>query len=174
MKKKPSLLYDKTVVEEMLVQSNLIEGMSMKYAHEDAMKAWRYIVTVPKLSVGAILRVHELLATRINPRIAGSLRTVDVFIGGQCREYVGREAMLAEIQDFIDDVDGSIIVHGGKDGDKTAKDCHVKFEHIHPFEDFNGRTGRILYNWHRLQLGLPVHIIHIGQEQYNYYDWFKK
>ena len=168
------MLYDKAVVQEMLIQSNLIEGMSMKYAHDDAMKAWKYIVTVPKLSIGAILRVHELLASKANPRIAGNLRTVDVWIGGHCREYTGRENLLNQLQNFVENVSGSVANHGGTDKEKDAISCHVEFEDIHPFEDFNGRTGRILYNWHRLKLGLPVHIIHIGQEQYDYYKWFKK
>jgi Fic family protein len=30
---------------------------------------------------------------------------------------------------------------------------HQKFEHIHPFEDGNGRTGRILLNWMLAQYG---------------------
>lgn len=174
MNKRQPLSYDKSIAEEMLIQSNLIEDMSMKYAHQDAMKAWRYIVTVPELSVGAILRVHELLAARINPRIAGALRTVDVYIGGQRREYTGRENLLNQLQDFIYNVDSSIKSHGGFDKEQSVIDCHVEFEKIHPFEDFNGRTGRILYNWHRLKLGLPIHVIHVGQEQYDYYKLFKK
>ena len=168
------MLYDKAVVQEMLIQSNLIEGMSMKYAHDDAMKAWKYIVTVPKLSIGAILRVHELLASKANPRIAGNLRTVDVWIGGHCREYTGRENLLNQLQNFVENVNTTIVVQRGMDKDQTSIDCHVEFEDIHPFEDFNGRVGRILYNWHRLKMVLPVHIIHLGQEQYDYYLWFKK
>lgn len=31
---------------------------------------------------------------------------------------------------------------------------HVAFEHIHPFMDGNGRTGRTLWAWHMLRLGL--------------------
>lgn len=165
------MLYDKASAEEMLVQSNLIEDMSMKYAHEDAMKAWKYIVTVPELSIGAILRVHELLMTRINPRIAGNLRTVDVYIGGHRKEYTGRENLLADIRGFIDNVDK---VGYMADKEKGARNCHIEFEDVHPFEDGNGRTGRILYNWHRLRLGLPIHVIHIGQEQFDYYEWFRK
>jgi len=36
----------------------------------------------------------------------------------------------------------------------------------------NGRVGRILYNIHRLLLGLPIHVIHEGKEQKEYYTWF--
>jgi len=57
--------------------------------------------------------------------------------------------------------------------DECTKQCHVLFEKIHPFIDGNGRTGRMVYNWHRLKLGLPIHIIHEGKEQFKYYKWFK-
>lgn len=64
---------------------------------------------------------------------------------------------------------------GDKEVDSAhAKLVHVEFEDLHPFPDGNGRTGRILYNWHRIQLGLPVHVIHEGDEQYDYYQWFHK
>jgi Fic family protein len=51
---------------------------------------------------------------------------------------------------------------------------HIKFEEIHPFEDGNGRVGRILWNIQRLMLGLPLKIIHTGKEQFDYYKIFNK
>ena len=62
--------------------------------------------------------------------------------------------------------------------EEYAKHVHVMFENVHPFEDGNGRTGRILYNLHRLKLGLPIHIIMAdwpkkdGQQR-AYYEWFR-
>ena len=55
----------------------------------------------------------------------------------------------------------------------NTKMIHVIFEKIHPFRDGNGRVGRILYNIHRLLVGLPIHIIHEGVEQMEYYKWFE-
>jgi hypothetical protein len=54
------------------------------------------------------------------------------------------------------------------------KQWHINFEGIHPFEDGNGRIGRILMNLQRLSVGLPILIIHEGEEQFEYYKWFKK
>ena len=58
---------------------------------------------------------------------------------------------------------------------KTAEEIkkwHIMFEHIHPFEDGNGRTGRILMNIQRLKIGLPILIIY-EKHKFKYYDWFK-
>ena len=44
---------------------------------------------------------------------------------------------------------------------------HIRFERIHPFNDGNGRTGRILMNYHLLKLGLaPVLITNVMAEDY--------
>ena len=53
-------------------------------------------------------------------------------------------------------------------------DLHVKYEKIHPFADGNGRTGRMFMNWTRLKRNNePLLIIHEGEEQREYYGWFK-
>ena len=54
------------------------------------------------------------------------------------------------------------------------KRWHIQFEHIHPFEDGNGRTGRILMNLQLRKRGLPIMVIHEGKEQSEYYKWFKE
>ena len=49
---------------------------------------------------------------------------------------------------------------------------HIRFERIHPFNDGNGRTGRIIMNQHLLKAGLaPVIIPGIMSDEYkNYID----
>ena len=41
------------------------------------------------------------------------------------------------------------------DAEAWCWDRHHRFEHIHPFTDGNGRTGRLLLNMLRLRYGLP-------------------
>jgi len=48
---------------------------------------------------------------------------------------------------------------------------HINFEKIHPFIDGNGRIGRMLLNWQRVKLGLPVLVIKESEKQ-EYYKWF--
>ena len=47
---------------------------------------------------------------------------------------------------------------------------HIRFERIHPFNDGNGRTGRIIMNQHLLKAGLaPVIIPGIMSDDYKRY-----
>jgi Fic family protein len=48
---------------------------------------------------------------------------------------------------------------------------HLEFENIHPFNDGNGRIGRVLMNYQLMQLGFPIIIIR-DKEKAVYYDSF--
>ena len=144
---------------EFLHQSNLIEGVNT--STNDAVKAWEYIASLDKIKVSDILEVHRLLMENLNSRIAGSFRKVNVRVGNYLCPNPGMVNRL--LHQWIEEVNLPI---------SDAKAVHVGFEKIHPFEDGNGRVGRILYNWHRIKAGLPIHIIHEGKEQMEYYKWF--
>ena len=100
---------------------------------------------------------------RINPRIAGKTRECDVWIGGKKKIFISKYIFIEQLNDLC----AKILKE-----DMTSKEAHILFEAIHPFEDGNGRVGRILMNIHRLRLNLPILIIHTGKEQEKYYGWF--
>lgn len=158
-------------VQEFLRQSNLIESEPGDWAFEDACKAWDFALTKSQLDVATIMEIHHILMNRLRPDIAGKLRTCDVWIGGNIKKYTDEQLLLWELGSVLNSMWLSL-------GCKTripfrmAAKSHVSFEEVHPFEDGNGRVGRILYNWHRLKLRLPIHIIHVGKEQQEYYGWF--
>jgi Fic family protein len=166
------MIYDKKQIKEFLKQSNLIEEVSAEYAHEDALKAWEYISEKEVLTVNDVLHVHKLLMNRLNPRIAGKLRDCDVWIGGQKKKFVSTEVLKDQLKNVLSGIDSTLTADYDKN--EMTKNCHKMFENVHPFEDGNGRVGRIIYNWHRLKLGLLIHVIHVGQEQLEYYKWFKR
>ena len=51
--------------------------------------------------------------------------------------------------------------------------AHVEFEKIHPFVDFNGRTGRLLLLWHTVNLKMPIDVIRAKTKHKKYYPLFK-
>ncbi len=56
--------------------------------------------------------------------------------------------------------------------DKIAK-FHLDFETIHPFNDGNGRIGRVLMNYQLQQLGFPVIILR-DRSKNDYYEAFRQ
>lgn len=164
-------------VIEMLQHSNWIENERSEQALQDAIEAWKYAIrnNSQGMTTKYILKIHNLMQRNIKPRIAGKFRQCDVWIGGDKRSFISDELMLASVKGFINIFLNSLKDKQAKTREKeqVAKETHVMFEMIHPFEDGNGRVGRILYNIHRLRLGLPIHIIHEGAEQREYYLWFR-
>ena len=162
-------LYQSDIVE-FVVHSDYIENERSEEAHTDHLSAFDYIFALPKLTISDVLKTHAILMRRRNPRIAGKFRDCDVFIGGKRKYFISDQLFRDEVSSLLKKIN-SVDVSGNKE--EYAKHLHVVFEEIHPFEDGNGRVGRLLYNWHRVNLGLPLHIIREGEEQMEYYKWFK-
>lgn len=49
---------------------------------------------------------------------------------------------------------------------------HIEFEKIHPFEDGNGRTGRLLLNYELLKNNIPPVVI-IKEDRVKYFEFLK-
>jgi Fic family protein len=169
-------------VTSFLMESNAIEGVYGAEALADAEEAWEYAYKNRERmgkKVEYILTIHKKLMGHLNPRIAGKLRDCDVFIGGHRKIFIDGNLLRAQLKewatDSIDAIETAVEIEKMDPLSKSnlSSTLHILFESLHPFEDGNGRVGRILYNIHRLLLGLPLHIIHEGEEQIEYYQWFR-
>lgn len=188
----------------MLLESNAIEGVYnlldryddsdrrdrtfYSLALQDALKAWYTAfeilptLTSVKQIAPFVSTMHLLLMRGLDPEIAGQYRhNQAVYIGNRtCPPLTAdRHAELvceALAPLYYAATDKKYGAHKWTDvkKEKHTREVHLAYEHVHPFVDGNGRTGRILYNLHRVVLGLGLDIIHEGDEQYEYYKWFRK
>lgn len=181
--------YTKKQIEEFLRESNAIEQEYSKEALEDAHVAWHYIMGVEEMTPAVILETHRLFARRLRPDIAGQLRNCAVRIGGEIKKDLGRDFLMSRLEDICKIIKSTIEATPTADKmpkedalilkTEVAKQLHIVFEDLHPFNDFNGRVGRAVTNWHCMKMGIPIFIIHAdwdtgGEEQRNYYSWFRQ
>ncbi len=151
---------------EFLKESNAIEREYSEQAYEDSLTAWSYLISVEQneldgLSLSVIKAVHQLLLSNLRPDIAGKFRNCEVTVGNHNPPANYKVPYkLKALLEFVPKTEEDI------------KRWHVDFENIHPFEDGNGRVGRLLMNWQRVKNNLPILVIHEGEEQMSYYGWF--
>jgi len=154
------------VEKEFLKESNAIEGVYDDDSLQQAVYAWEYLKKQKKLTPSVILKVHKKLMINqpLLPSQIGYFRTEQVWVGGQ--EGIHHSYIPMGIRHWC---------AGGTDSrfltDRMIKADHIAFERIHPFIDGNGRVGRMLMNWQRLNAGLPILVIKEAEKQV-YYLWF--
>lgn len=146
-------------VREVFEAKNLarvFEYIKSKISTKDIDKAW-------------MLFLHKMLMTNIGDDIAGRFR-------GQY-EYVRVGTHIAPAPEHIEAMLNALLLeysstHNLHFLEKVSR-FHLEFEHIHPFNDGNGRIGRVLMNYQLMQIGFPPIIIR-DKEKSAYYDSFKE
>lgn len=122
-----------------------------------------------ELTLEVILSLHKMLISNISDDIAGRFRRdneyvrVGSHIAPAPKEVIGLlEKMLAEYNAASHE---NII--------KRIAKLHLTFEYIHPFNDGNGRIGRVINNYLLIREGfVPVNIKFIDRKMY--YEAFKE
>jgi len=160
--------------EKILLEMEVAREVSVREVFE-AKNLARVVAYIRKKSQESevnkeiILLLHQMLIGGINDDIAGRFRKTGEYVRvgthiAPAPEHVDRmtESLLS---DYAGDISSFFI-------DKIAK-FHLEFETIHPFNDGNGRIGRVLINYQFQRLGFPGIIIR-DKEKKDYYDTFSE
>ncbi len=149
--------------KEFLQESNAIEAVYDSASFKTARKAWKYIIGQEKITDEIVKKTHEILMKdHLSAKDVGHYRKHPVFIGG--REGLRSHFIPQAMELWC--MDAWLFPY-------SWKAHHVRFEKIHPFIDGNGRMGRILLNWQRASVDLPLLVIK-ESGKFDYYKWFEK
>jgi Fic family protein len=155
-------------IKEFLRESNAVEGVYSEEAFKYALMAFTYLKKYNTLTLENVLQCHKILMRKLNKAIAGKLRTVNVYVGGDAK--IDHKKVESELTKWFRNA--SPIANPSRFKDfKDIKRSHVDFENIHPFEDGNGRVGRIIMLWHGVKTGVWIPIIY-EDTKHHYYKWF--
>lgn len=158
-------------LELFLRESNKIEGVFDDESFNEALEAWNFINSNYELDLKVLLETHRILMqNKLWYGQAGFLRKGNVRIGEHV--FPDWQSMPNRVNNWIFQNNNLMkFPRSTENNEAMAKHLHIKFEKIHPFVDGNGRIGRILMNWWRTMVGLPILIIY-AKDREDYYRWF--
>lgn len=159
--------FDKGRVEEYVRESNKIEDVESEEAFSETMKAWYWIIDndIKFDSINKLEQLHrtmfediEGIHTDNHSTRAKTGKEVRVGMDRKLESHKVDEYLVKWLQIEVESVLDII-------------EKHVLFEMIHPFEDGNGRIGRLimLYDFYRINEG-PI--MWRAKDRQGYYSLF--
>ena len=171
---------------QFIFESNAIEGSKLSPAEVNAIVQKKYIKKtverreirevknsieafdlirrgVFKLNQRQIINLHKLLTSGLN--ITAGYKKTNVIVNNKPTTPAGH--VRKEMKILLDWWKKN--KKGSRHPLAIAADFHQHFEHIHPFEDGNGRTGRLIFNWILTQSGYPP-ILFLYQNRLLYFN----
>lgn len=153
--------------ERILLAVEVSRHMDLREVHEaqNLGRVSEYISSrsAEPLQLDLILLLHKMLLANIDDTIAGRFRGPGEYVRVGTHIASAPEQIEHLLQAMIVSFESELTAHVVS---RVAR-LHLEFEHIHPFNDGNGRIGRVLIN-HALQRhGFPPVIVrNKGKEKY--------
>lgn len=139
---------------------NMKDAINLKYALQESLKQQDN-----EINPSLIVKLNEIINKNIKD--TSGYRKIPVFIRGA--DFVPPEAkyvsnMVMEQLYFYNHSTLPLL--------ERIADFHIQFEHIHPFEDGNGRTGRLLIN-HELIRNNEIPIVIPDNKRAEYFEYLQ-
>jgi Fic family protein len=123
-----------------------------------------------RINIDTIVSLHGTLLASIDPSIAGRLR--------KKHELVRVGPHIAPAPEHIERMlENALLEYSTNDSLHVLRRIarfHLEFERIHPFNDGNGRIGRVLIDLQLQQAGYPSIIIRNKGKEKEYYPLFEE
>jgi Fic family protein len=180
----PELVYNSNAIENstltlreterILLELSVSRDVSVRELFEakNLARVMEYLRDKPnfEISIDNILLLHKMLIGGINDDIAGRLRAPG--------EYVRVGTHVAPPPEQMEQLLGDLLVSYRGNIDENIVErisrFHLEFERIHPFNDGNGRIGRLLINVELGHVGFPPVIIRNKGKRDYYYPAFRE
>lgn len=137
----------------------LHETINLKYALSYSLN------TLEKFDTGLIIEIAKYINKNIE-EVSG-YRKVPVFIKGADFIPPAAEVVPSQMSELIYQDENSDLTVVEK-----VANFHIQFEYLHPFEDGNGRTGRVLIN-HQLLKNNEIPIVIPEERRIEYFNYLQ-
>ncbi len=158
--------------EDILLRDAIRKDHTVReiYEAKNLAKITEYILDKPSrtIDIDLLLSLHKKLLLGVRDEWAGRFRSG--------KEWVRVGGHVGANPDFVPELmDGLLEKFKSLESEyflSTIAWCHAEFEIIHPFNDGNGRIGRVLINQQLMALGYPPIIIPNKGKHTDYYPAF--
>lgn len=155
---------ERLLIEEQSVSNKPVRDVVETLQHERAFRSLTARRHAP-IDLVTVLELHEEVFRGMPHASPGRWRTGTVFIAGSKHRPPRPEKVVRELEGWL----RTYRHRSAPSHDALAAGAwmHHAFEAIHPFQDGNGRVGRLLLNLHLLRAEWPpVHVLPPDRDRY--------